>query len=502
MFKIKVATGIATAVVSALPAFAQSNSSTNNGTVHSLTLKECVELALDNNIDIKIQKFNPGLSRFDVSIAYAGYDPVLSGSYDHIFNQGGGGFDAQNRPIPTSRTDANDFSTGLSGKLPTGMTYRFAGDAENRYGVTGLTPFESSTGGASMSLRQPLLRNFLFDTDRLNIAVAKNRLKVSELEFQDQVMTVVYNVENAYYSLIQARENVKVQEKALELAERLFKENRKRVEVGAMAPLDEKQAEADLATRKADLITSQQTFNVQENVLKSLISDNFRGWSPAVIEPAEKLVAVPETFNLMDSWNVGVSQRPDLLQAKLDIERSALQLKYYKNQLLPSLDIRGGYGHTAAGREFNDTIAGVREGNRPNYSYGVVMEIPLSNLAARNRYKAGKLSAEQIKLVFKSREQTVLIEIDNAIKEAQSSYQRVGATRQARLYAEAALDAEGKKLESGKSTSFQVLQLQRDLTSRRSEEIRALADYNKAIARVSYAEGSTLDRKKIKVDVK
>jgi outer membrane protein TolC len=164
----------------------------------------------------------------------------------------------------------------------------------------------------------------------------------------------------------------------------------------------------------------------------------------------------------------------------------------------------GTYGHGANSAdvvEFSDGFNQFRTGDRPFYTYGAQLSIPLSNIGPRNRYKATKLSAAQAVLVFKKLEQGVLIQIDDGIKQAQSNYERVDATRAAREYAEAALDAEQKKLASGKSTSFFVLQLQKDLTAARSAEIAALADYNKSLAALAQVEGTTLDRRGINVRV-
>jgi outer membrane protein len=127
--------------------------------------------------------------------------------------------------------------------------------------------------------------------------------------------------------------------------------------------------------------------------------------------------------------------------------------------------------------------------------------VPLSNVGPRNQLKAGKVTLQQLLLQLKQLEQNVMVGIDNAVKQAQSSYQSVQATQQARIYAAAALDAEQKKYNVGKSTTFTVLQLQNNLTAARSQEIRALADYNEALASLSQQEGSTLERDGIKVDV-
>jgi len=138
----------------------------------------------------------------------------------------------------------------------------------------------------------------------------------------------------------------------------------------------------------------------------------------------------------------------------------------------------------------------------PYWTIGGQVSFPLGNINARNTYKAAKLTKEQIALQLKQLQQNILIQIEDAIETAKTALQRAAATREARIYAGAALDAEQKKLENGKSTSFQVLQLQRDLTTARSTEIRALADYNIALANLAANEGTTLDRRHVKLDVR
>ena len=148
--------------------------------------------------------------------------------------------------------------------------------------------------------------------------------------------------------------------------------------------------------------------------------------------------------------------------------------------------------------ETYDTIA---KGDQPNYRIGATLSIPLGNRAARSRYRSNKVREEQLLLTLKSQEQGIMIEIDNAIKQASSSYDRVQATRKASEYSQAALEAEQKKLENGKSTSFVVLQLQNDLTSARSSELRAVADYNNALAELSFRDATTLNRHNIDWEV-
>ncbi len=468
----------------------------------AVTLDECITMALSHNLDVQIERFSPWLSQYDLNIARGGYDPVFTASAQHDYSESGTRLLTGNLSVPGTISDDNSFMSSLGGSLPWGMTYNLQGNAKDTYGHSSTNNFESTTGAASLSLTQPLLRNLWTDNTRLVISVSKNRIKYSEQALRQQIINTVSAVENAYYELIFARENVQVQERGLQLAEQLLAENKKRVEVGVLAPLDEKQAESAAAARRADLTAARLTEHTAHNTLKNLVTDDYAGSYGVTFEPSEALVAISEKFDLRDSWNQGLRQRPDLLEAKLDVERSGLQLKYYKNQVFPQLDVFGTYGFSGSKREFSGALADIRGGDLPEYTYGISLSIPLSNIAARNNYKKGKVTVQQGLLTVKKIEQEVMVQIDNAIKSAQATFERVDATHQARLYGELALEAEQKKLENGKSTSFVVLVLQNALTTARSAEIRALADYNESLTALAQTEASTFERRKIDVNMK
>ena len=469
----------------------------------TINLQDCIQQALAHNLDVQIERYNPWLSRYDLSIAYGGYDPLLSasGQHDHYRFSGGG-----TNAAPATLKDTDIFSGGLTGSLPWGMSYNLnANTMDNdvrNWPATNANPFSYGNGAAAITLTQPLLKNFWTDNTRLTISVAKNRVKYSEQQLRLQIITTVTAVETAYYELIFARENMKVQEQALQLADQLYSENKKRVEVGVLAPLDEKQAGSQVAAARATLLTAQQTLRTDENTLKNLITDDYAKLHDAALQPAEPLTAVKQDYSLQDSWKTGLTERPELLQAKLDVEKAGIQLKYYKNQVFPQLDVFGTYGRNGNGSGFNGTLNDIGHDNQPYYGYGIQFSIPLGNVAARNRYKQGKVNVQQGLLTVKKIEQDVMVQVDNAIKAAQAAFERVDATHEARLYAEAALDAEQKKLENGKSTSFVVLQLQTNLTTARSNEIRALADYNEALTTLAQVEGSTLERRRIDIQAK
>ena len=478
---------------------------TNAPGARKVSLEDCIQSALEKNLDLRIARYNPPMALSDLQNAYAGYDPNFSISGRHDFQMSGGGFNsAVGFAVPSTTSDANSFNGSLAnGLTPTGLKYQLSGGASEYYGSPG--PFDSSSGSASIGLTQPLLKNFWIDATRFSIKVAKNRVKYSELQLKQSIMNTVTTVEQAYYDLIYDRENVKVQEKAVELATQLVVENKKRVEVGALAPLDELQAESQAATSQAALIAARSALAIQANAVKQLITDDYAAWQPVDLEPTAPLKAPVQIFDRQISWSKGLTQRPDLLTAKLDVERQGITIKFNYNQLFPELDIVGGYGHGAGGNgisEYSQALGQLAEGSRPSYYYGGQLTFPIGNVGPRSTYKKSKLAMEQLVLTLKKLEQTIMTTIDNDIQQAQSSYQQVAATRAAREYAAAALDAEQKKLESGKSTTYTVLQMQRDLTTARGNEIQALDNYNKALSQLSLDEGSTLDRLSINIEVK
>jgi outer membrane protein TolC len=535
--------GICLAFVTAtLAALGQTNLPAN---VRAISLQDCIELALKHNLDLKIDRYNPELQLFGLQAYYGYYDPTLtlSGQHDHSLSGQqlvSGGFS-----VAGSKRDDNSFSGALSGFLPSGASYTFGtlSPIVDAYGVSGATvsdtnrplfatltpgllfltngavtpvtivrtnflqvpgtaPFENSGGQVGINFSQPLLKNFWIDQNRLNIRVGKNRLKYSEEALRLQIMQIITTLEQAYFDLIFNRENVLVQEKAVELAERLVAENRKKLEVGTLAPLDLQSAEAQAATSRANVIAAQAQLGTQERVLKGLITEEYLIWASLELIPTATLTAQPPIVNLQDSWSKGLTQRPDIIQSKLDVERAGIQLKYDRNQLFPQLDAFATGGYAGAGKEFSDALHNIEERNLPFYTFGGRFSFPLSNTSARNNYKSAKATLEQLVLTLKRLEQNIMIQIDNDIGNIRADFDQVHATRTAREYQESALDAEQKKLESGKSTTYTVLQVQRDLTNARGAEIQALDTYNKRLSQLSLDEGSTLDRLGIRFEVK
>jgi len=466
----------------------------------SLSLSECFRLALDHNFDVAIARFNPEIKLHNLNATYGAYEPTSTFAATRSFSAAPVALNTLGEPLTGPSSYGDSFTPGITGILPSGMSYNLGG---NLAGISETGMPESVNASTSLQLTQPLLRNSWIDNPRETIQVNRKLLKISKLALTQQIMATLTSVELAYYNLIVAQEQVKVYEQATQLAQRLVNESKLRVTAGSLATLDEKQAESQLSSSQADLLGSQGALLAQEYALKNLLSDKLSEWDGVHIKPTEKLLVVPCDFNLHLSWNRGLSQRPDLLQARENIERQGIVLKYLRNQIYPELDLVGSYAFTGTGTSYNDALDGIQKANSPSWTFGAQLTLPLGgNRSARETYRSSKAQREQLVVQLKQLEQNIMVQIAVSVEQAKTGFAQVDATRESRLFAEAALEAEQKKLDNGRSTSFVVVQLQRDLTTARLAELAAVAQYNQALANLALNEGTTLERDNLVLEVR
>ena len=477
-----------------------------------LSLQQAVEMAVEHNLDVQISRYQPLFDEFALSGDYAVYEPAFNSAVQRAWQTSPGSVSSTGVVNFANRSDDSNVAAGIgngSGGMattPWGMGYQLSTALDKTTFLRSSNGFpdfsDQARANAEIDVRQPLLRNAWIDANRRDILIAKKTINYDELGFRLQALNIVAQTEQAYYELIYDFENVKVQQAAVDLAAQQANEDRKRVQVGAMAPLDAKQTESQLAASRAALLAAQQTLGTQENVLKGLITDAYRELYAVTIVPAEKLVAVPEQIDLQESWQNSLKLRPDLLQAKVDLERKGITVRYAKNQLFPQLDFVGKYGRSGVDTSVSQALGDIPDDQFPSYSYGLQLTVPLGARSQRAAFRSAKAAIEQAQLQYRKVEQSLLITIENTVGSINSTMERVRATREAREYAEAALEAGQKKLEVGKSTTFEVLGLQKNLTQARTDEIRALADYNEALSTLAQNEGTTLANHHLTVKVK
>jgi outer membrane protein len=496
-------------------------------TRRSLSLDECVRMALEQNHTLHVMRFDPKIARFNLEVSKGVYDPAFTSTYRRSATSKEGVFDPNTGITGFSSTSDEDrFMPGLGGILPTGLRYDLAGDFRHTRGTKGSgAPFDDYTADAAIQLEQPLLRNFWTDAGRTEIQVRKRELKISEMTLEAEVRLVIRDVTQIYYELLFSLEDVKVQQKAYEVATNFVAQEREKVKVGKLAEIDLKRAESQAATTLTDLVQAQQRANTADNLLKSLITDKYKDWLNVRVEPTEKLVAVPERLDVYESWASALAERPELRQLELQGDILRLEKRRRQNQLFPELNVLGGYGrsgvdssrpplpyfdtntltirtnaayHSSLGPALDDISNDVN----PRWNVGFFFRLPLSRQVERNNYKIAKEEENRNQALLAQLHQTVLWEVDNAIDLARADYQRIGLTREARIYAEAALDAEEKRLAAGTGTIFLVLEAQRALTAARSVEIRAQTDYLIHLNLIHHRDGTILQRNKVSIRFK
>ena len=508
-----------------------------------ITLEQCIATALENNLNLRITNYQPRLSTLSLDGAYSAYDPRFSTGFSDGHRVSKGRENPLEFTIPTSETDSFRHNYGLNGLLPTNTRYSIGFNGSETTGISSSDdPFGSYGTGFSLRLTQPLLRGaWSGNSTKMNIKLAKQQVESSGLDVKQQIIQIVGSVEGAFYNLIADRQNLIIAENSLKNAQEDLRIMKIKTDVGTEAKTRLPQLEAEVYSRQASLISVRNSFTSQVNTLKSLMSDDFASVMDKDLNPVGELNPIQTVFSRNDSWDLALNNRPDILKSSIALERAEIRLKFNKNQLYPQLDLTGSYGlsgsdsadimHMYNGKVypnrvynpnfnpadpnsnrflskpfvsraagFNPAFRDIRRANYPNYSVGLQLNIPIPNRAARANYKTAQAQKEVALLQHKRLEQTIMIDIDSLIRSAESSYERIEATRLARVSGELAAQNERTLRDEGASTDFVVLRAERDLTSRRYSEIRAKADYLISLVRLAEAEGSILEKHGINIE--
>jgi outer membrane protein TolC len=384
----------------------------------------------------------------------------------------------------------------------------------------------ATSGGLGFNFTQPLLRGFGIAVNSRYIRIAKNNLRLSDLAFEQQVISTAYAVARLYWDLVSLISERRVQEQSVSLAERLLAENQQQEQAGTVAPIDVVRARAALATARRDLTISETRVRQQETILKDYLThrniDDPLLISVRVVptesvpEPGQQPVAP-----LQDLIAEARRQRPDLAQADLQVENQRITLSGSRSGLLPELDlVVSGRSNTLYGAVNSAPPAGSTTGGTPvvrtpdpaflggtgtglnqlfslrfpDYSVGVQLNIPLLNRTAQADYARDQLALRQVEIRRLQAEKQVRVDIVNALTAVEQSRAAYEAAREARQFQEQSLEAEREKYRVGASTSYLVIQYQRDLVQAQTAEVSAQADYANPRAALDRATGGLLER--------
>ena len=484
----------------------------------SLSLADAAIRALQHNLDISISRHTKESRLADIVIEQAKFDPTISlnGQFNRTVSP-------LNRPVlgfttPTLTTiqpfDQNNSSVtaDITQNLITGgnvdLNYSPARNnvagAQSCFGKPSTDPIcsrggflfnPSWTGGLGFTLTQPLLRNAGIEVNQTFIKVAQNNAEVEQHVFRDRVLTVLTSVEQTYWEVVFANENLKVAQAALKAAEELLSTNRAKVKAGIMSIVDVLQAEAAMASRVEQVLVAEKAIRDQEDQLRRLLNPGEEDLRQDMhLTPTDLPVTVLEPISLQETIDIAIEQRPEIIQAKKNLESGELNQQFARNQLLPTLSFQGTVGLAGLGKDYGDSFNNNFSGNFYNYGAGLVLSYPLGNRSAINTYNKRQLEARNAEAALASVRQQIIVGVREAVRRVQTDFKRIETTRSARIMAEKQLQAEQERLKVGMSTTRFVLDFQRDLATARGNELRATVDYNKALSNLARHKATTLDR--------
>ncbi len=472
----------------------------------TVSLADAAIRALQHNLDISISRQNRESRLADIIIEQSKFDPNLSinGQYNRTVNP-------LNRPV-FGGTDPNllgqittfdqrnhsvtvDASTNLITGGNFDVNYAPARSSVNQNVARGFLFNPSWTGGLAFTFTQPLLRNAGIAINQTFIKVAQNNAEVEQHVFRDRVMTVVSTVEQTYWELVFANENLKVAQAALKAAEELLATNRAKAKAGIMSIVDVLQAEAAMASRVEQVLVAEKAIRDQEDQLRRLLNPGEEELRQDVrLTPADAPVTVLEPLSLQEAIDIAIEQRPEITQAKKQIESGELNKQFARNQLLPTLSFQGTLGLAGLGGDYSEAFTRNFSGDFYNYGAGLVLSYPLGNRAAVSTYSKRQLEAKNAEVALANVRQQIIVGVREAVRRVQTDFKRIETTRSARIMAEKQLQAEQERLKVGLSTTRFVLDFQRDLATAQGNELRAVVDYNKSLSNLARHKATTLDR--------
>jgi len=522
-----------------------------------LSLADALALALENNLDIAVQRYIPEYSQTDLLRSQAGqsprgfaggttpggltagalgaglagsgagsgvgsaggitggggavqvgssgsFDPVLNVnvSYDHVTSPlntkvVSGIFDVTGENTAFTANFAQLFSIGTNYSLTLNGQRQSSTQQNLLYNPASVTRF-------ALGLNQPLLNGFGRLYNERYIIVARNNTKVAEDVFRLQVINTIVAVENAYWDLAALQQSELVAKKALDVAQQLYRDNQIRLDVGTMSPLDVTSAESEVAARTRDLTVATTNLQFQEATLKNML---VKSVSP-VLNSASIILKDPmpgsnraDIPSLENALAEAMKSRPELRQAGVNLQNQDISVRFTGAALKPAVSVFGFYaGAGLAGTSaetdsgFYDALAQSFKADYPEYAGGLSLSLPLRNRTAQADNLRAQLEKNQLLIGQQRSRNNISMEVQKAIIGLIQGKAQVEAAHKASALAREIWEGEKIKLEAGASTSYEVILRERDYTNALYAEVGATVTYAKAMVEMDRARGATMER--------
>jgi outer membrane protein TolC len=475
--------------------------------VRRLSVDDAVKLAIEQNLGIQIERLNPQIQDVVIAETRSAWAPTLTSNLSNTSrdtaatNVFAGG---QNK-VTTSTFST---SLGIAQRLPTGASYDVAWDNSRQTSTNFFNTFDPQLfSNLTLNVTQPLLRNFRTDNVRQQLAINRKVRENTDVNLQATISQTTRNVKNAYWDLAFAINNLAAQRQSLDLAQRLRADNERRVQIGTMAPIDVVEAQAEVARNEETVIVAEAAIKAAEDRLRTLIFDPAAPdfWT-TTIEPADTAPFEVLAIDVEAVVRRALENRTDVRQAQNGLEQNDINIRFLRNQSLPDLNASVTYGATGVGgirylpvdfgdiasggtpprivqsqRSFGAVLGDIFANDLPTWTFALQVGYPLGTSASEANLARARLQHSQAQTELRNLELQVAAQVREAARNVQTNQKRVESTRVARELAERRLDAAEKKFAAGIETSFFVFQAQRDLSQARTNEVRAISDYNKSL---------------------
>jgi outer membrane protein len=489
----------------AVPALPPSQAGT--GPVLRLSVEEAVTLSLEQNLGIRADRLEPQIADMGVAGAAAAWTPNFNTRFQSTSVTSPSDSFLTGTAADTAESDRVFTTVGISQNIPWfGGSYFVGVDGSRRKTNSLFDDFNPRLdSNLNVQVVQPFLRNFKIDGFRQQFLQAQNQRQVADLTLRQTMVVTERNVRNGYWDLVFAVASHRVQVQSLELAQEQLKNNRTRVEVGTLAPIDIIEADAEVARNEEAVIVAEANIKTAEDVLRALVLNPERPdfWQLR-IEPTEEPVLQPRTIDVEAAVRAAMADRTDLLSARKQVEADEIDMKYFSNQRLPDVNVQFNYTATALGgtvfepltsfdpgqtlnravigrRSFTSTFGDIFANDFPTWTLQLVLGYPIGRSTAEANLARTRLQRTQSTTTLRNLEMQVASAVRDIGRRVGTNFQRVEATRKAQNFAEQRLSAEQKKFSVGMSDTFRVLQAQRDLAVARNNLLRAVLDYNRTL---------------------
>lgn len=457
----------------------------------ALSLNEAISIAVEKNLDVRAEFYNPAQFEADVNRNRAIYDPLFNAQAAYSDNSAAqanaGGTVSSTQSLILNASVSQLFGSGGTAALNFNNAY----NANNS--STQLQNYWQS--GVGLSFSQPLLKNMGREVTEANIRISQLAKYASLERLKTRLLTTVAQVRNEYFKLYSLREELNAKKISLELARKILSETKSRVAAGVLPAMEILNAEFGVVTREKDLIDAEKAVNDQVDVVRLLLQLDPRIDIQIKDQPSRELYTTVDEAAIKRALS-----RPDLQEQRRNLELIELQTRVFNNKLKPDLSLNASAGLNAVDSSYSRDLGKIGSFDNPGWSIGMIFSYPLGNNAAENDYRKSRLKVEQAYLQIQSLEQSITNDVRSSLRGISTGYKQIEVADRGVAFAEERLRAFIRKNEVGLATTKDVLDVENDRSIAKNNQISALVTYNNAITKLWQTTGELTERQGISLD--